>query len=43
MCTILGCNAFIYGVALALSNGKGLYEYDEIFTELEKLKGEWIC
>ena len=27
----------IYGVALALSNGKGLYEYDEIFTELEKL------
>ena len=35
-----GCNAFIYGVALALSNGKGLYEYDEIFTELEKLKGE---
>ena len=32
----------IYGVCLALSDGKGFYEYDEIYTDLanEKLKGE---
>lgn len=35
-----GMNAFVYGVCLALTDGKGLYEYDEIWSELEKLKGE---
>lgn len=33
-----GCNAYVYGVCLDLTDGKGLYEYDEIWEVLESLK-----
>jgi hypothetical protein len=39
----LGINQYVYGVCLALSDGKGFYEYDEIYADLvneKKLKGE---
>ena len=34
----LGINQYVYGVALALTDGKGFYEYDEIWDELNKQK-----
>lgn len=34
-----GCNAYVYGVCLDLTDGKGFYEYDEIWDTLEELKG----
>lgn len=35
-----GVNQYIYGVCLDLTDGKGFYSYDEIWSELEKLKQE---
>lgn len=32
----LGLNAYMYGACLKLTNGKGIYEWDEIITELSK-------
>ena len=33
-----GCNAYVYGVVLDLTDGKGFYEYDEIWETLKELK-----
>lgn len=35
-----GCNAYVYGVVLDLTDGKGFYEYDEIWQVLRDLKTE---
>ena len=35
-----GCNAYVYGVCLDLTDGKGFYEYDEIWQVLRDLKEE---
>lgn len=35
-----GCNAYVYGVCLDLTDGKGFYEYDEIWQVLKDLKEE---
>ena len=35
-----GCNAYVYGVCLDLTDGKGFYEYDEIWQVLHDLKEE---
>ena len=33
----LGINQYVYGVCLALSDGKGFYEYDEIYADLDNV------
>ena len=33
-----GVNQYVYGVALNLTDGKGFYELDEIYDELERIK-----
>ena len=33
-----GCNAYVYGTVLDLTDGKGFYEYPEIYQELEDEK-----
>lgn len=32
-----GCNAYVYGVCLDLTDGKGFFEYDEIWSKLEEM------
>jgi Nucleoside 2-deoxyribosyltransferase len=34
----LGINQYVYGVCLDLTDGKGFYEWDEVLSELEKIK-----
>lgn len=33
----MGVNAYVYGVCLDLTDGKGFYEYDEMFEKLQEL------
>ena len=35
-----GCNAYVYGVCLDLTDGKGFYEYDEIWDKLKEMTDE---
>ncbi|RPF54753.1 nucleoside 2-deoxyribosyltransferase [Abyssicoccus albus] len=37
-----GVNQYVYGVALDLSDGKGFYELDEIYEELERIKSSTV-
>ena len=37
-----GCNAYVYGVCLDLTDGKGFYEYDEIWDKLKEMTDEPI-
>ncbi len=36
----LGINQYVYGVCLDLTDGKGFYEWDEVLTELKKIKND---
>lgn len=36
----LGINQYVYGACLKLTNGKGFYEWNEILSELTKIKND---
>lgn len=36
----LGINQYVYGVCLDLTDGKGFYEWDEVLSELTKIKND---